>query len=144
VPFRLLLDQSETTVPDVNDAVTRPKPDLERSEAWLSALSGVGALVAAYTARIEGAATWVALGVCVVLTAVYAFFRTPLAAEDRPGVRTKAFWTSIIVVLASVATAISEAAIAGIPPKVTQAAGMIAAAAVAMGYNVWRYKAKSR
>lgn len=128
----------------MNDAVTRPKPDLERSEAWLSTLSGLGALVAAYTAHIEGSATWVAVGVCTVLAAVYAFFRTPLAAKDRPGVKTKAFWTSIIVVLASVATAISEADIAGVPAKVTQLAGMIGAAAVAMGYNVWRYRTKSR
>lgn len=114
-----------------------------KSEALLSAVAGAGAVLTAYTSHIECAATWVALGTCLALTAIYAFFRTPLAAKDKPGVKTKPFWASIVVVVASIAAAVAETDIAGVSPKVTQIAGMISAAAVALGYNVWRYKRKT-
>lgn len=122
----------------------QPKSVLKKSEAWLSTITGVGALLTAYVSQVEGAPMWVALGVCLVLTATYAFFRTPLAGTDSPGLKTKAFWTGVVVILASVATALSEADIAGIPAKVTQVAAMVSAAAVALGYNVLRYKAKTK
>ncbi len=128
----------------MNDSVTRPKPDLERSEAWISALSGIGALLTAYLAHIEGAQTWVALFLCAALAGAYAFFRTPLAAKGAPGIKTKTFWTSTVVILASVTTAVSEAVIVGIPAEVTQIAGMVSAVAVALGYNVWRYRRKAK
>lgn len=124
--------------------VTEKKPAVKASETWLSLITAVGAIVTAYTSSIEGAARWVALGVCVLLAAVYALFRTPLVnREGRPGVTTRAFWGALLGVVASVATAIGEAQIAGLPPQITQAASMVAGALVAAGYNVWRYRRKA-
>ncbi len=120
-----------------------PKSIVSQSEAWLSAITGAGALATAYLSHITGAATWVALGLCVLLTGVFAFFKTPLAAKDKPGVKTKTFWTAVIVILASIATAVSEADIGGIPARVTQIAGMASSAAMALGYNIWRYRKKA-
>ena len=119
-----------------------PKSVISKTEAWMSSIASLGALLTAYVSHIEGAATWVALGLCVLLTGVFAYFRTPLAAKDKPGVKTKTFWTAIVVIVASVATAVSEADIAGIPAQVTQIAGMVSAAVMALGYNIWRYRKK--
>ena len=120
-----------------------PKSVISKTEAWMSSIASLGVLLTAYVSHIEGAPTWVALGVCVLLTGIFAFFKTPLAAKDKPGVKTKTFWTAIVVIVASIATAVSEIDIAGIPAKVTQVAGMIASAAMALGYNIWRYKRKT-
>lgn len=114
-----------------------------KSEVWLSAISSIGALATAYVSHLENAATWVALAVCLLLTGVYAFFHTPLAAKDRPGVKTKAFWTSVVVVVGSVVTALAESDVAGVPARITQIAGMISAGLTAVGYHVWRYTKKS-
>ena len=122
--------------------MSEKKSIARKSEAWLSAIAVIGALLATHTSRIEGAATWVALGLCAVLTAVFAYFKTPLAAKNKPGVKTKTFWTAVVVVLGSVATAIAETDIAGVPARVTQIAGLISAGTVALGYNVWRYAIK--
>jgi uncharacterized membrane protein YfcA len=117
---------------------------VKKSEAWLSAIAAIGAVLTAYLSHIPGAATWVALGVCLALTAVFAFFKTPLASAKKPGIKTKTFWTSVIVVVGSIAAAVSEIDIAGVPAKVTQVAGMISAATMALGYNVWRVKDKAK
>lgn len=112
------------------------------SETQLTLVTSFGAVLTAYLSHIDGAATWIALGVCVFLTAAHAFRSTALAAPGGPGIKTKAFWSAVVVVVASVATAIAETDIAGIPAKVTQAAGLVAAAATAFGYRIWRYGKK--
>lgn len=119
------------------------KSIVQKSEAWLSAIAAGGALMTAYLSHIEGAATWIAVGVCLLLAGTYAFFRTPLAAPGAPGIKTRTFWTSIMVVVTSIAGALAEVNIAGVPAKVTQAAGVVSAALVAFGYTLWRYKKKA-
>ena len=119
------------------------KSDIARSEAWLSTITALGSLLTVYLSHVEGATTWLALLICGVLGGVYAFFRTSLASKKRPGVKTKAFWTAIIVVAASIATAISESSVAGIPAPVVKVAGLISATAAALGYNIWRYRLKT-
>ncbi len=121
-----------------------PKSVISKTEAWMSSIVSLGVLLTAYLSHIEGAATWVALGVCVLLTGIFAYFRTPLASKDKPGVKTKTFWTAIVVIVASIATSISETVVVGVPAAVTQVAGMISAATMALGYNVWRYKRKTK
>ena len=72
---------------------------------------------------------------------VYALFRTPLVSEH-PGWRTKAFWGSIISIGGSMALALSEAEIPGLPPGVTRVASLAASSVVAAGYTVSRFTAK--
>lgn len=121
------------------------KKNTQKSEAWLSVITALGAAVTAYTSNIEGAAKWIALGVCLLLAGTFAFFKTPLSSSDGvPGVKTRTFWTSIIVIAGSVAAALAEADVPGLSPKVTQGAAMAVAAITAMGYNIWRYRRKTR
>ena len=120
------------------------KSPAKKSEVWLSVITAIGAVVTAYTSHIQGAATYIAIAACLLLTGVYAFFKTPLASSDgRPGVKSKAFWVSIIVVLGSLAAAFSELKIPGVPAKVAQALEMIPALVTAAGYNIWRYQKKT-
>ena len=110
----------------------------------MSSIASLGALLTAYVSHIEGAATWVALGICLLLTGTYAFFRTPLSGTGAPGIKTRAFWTSALVIVGSVTAALAETNIADIPPKIVQTASLISAALAAFGYNIWRYKAKTK
>lgn len=119
------------------------KKDLQKSEAWLSAITVFGAFLSTTLAHDKGNAKSIALFVvCLALSGVYAFFRTPLAASKTPGIKTKAFWSSLFVVVASMAASISETAIGVMSPRVVHSAGMIVAVATALGYNVWRYSEK--
>lgn len=118
------------------------KRDVQKSEAWLSTVTALGALLTAYLSHVQGAATWIALGVCGALAAVYAYFRTPLASQKKPGWKTKTFWVSVTGIVGSVATAIAEIDIAGIPARVTQTSAMISAGIVALGYTIWRSRDK--
>ncbi len=43
-----------------------PKSVISKTEAWMSSIASLGALLTAYVSHIEGAATWVALGLCVL------------------------------------------------------------------------------
>lgn len=121
------------------------KKDLQKSEAWLSAITVIGAFLSTTLAHDKGNAKSVALFVvCLALAGVYAFFRTPLASSKVPGIKTKAFWSSLVVVVASMAAAIAETKIGVVPAGVTQTAGMVVAVVTALGYNVWRYKEKQK
>lgn len=117
------------------------KPALARTENILTAIAGVGAAISAMTAEVQGAATWVALGVCVAMTGTFAFFKTSLPAGVS-GIHTRAFWISLLTILASVATAISEADIPGLPKGVTKIATTVSSLLIAFGYHVWRYTEK--
>lgn len=116
------------------------KSNLQRSETWLSAIAAIGAVLTVNAHK--DLSVFVAVGVTVALAAAFAIFRTPLVNKKRPGVKTKAFWTALVVVLGSVAAAVAEADIPGVPAKVVQVAGAIAAGVTALGYNIWRYKGK--
>lgn len=122
----------------------RFKSAAARTESWLSLITALGAVLTAHFSHIEGAASKIAAGVCVLLAAVYAIAHTPLTSSNRPGIKTKAFWGSIVVVLGSMAAALSEVSIEGLSPKITQAAALVVACVTAAGYNVWRYTAKVR
>jgi len=118
------------------------KNAVQKSEAWLSAIVVIGALLTTYLQGFAGSEKWVAAGVAITLAAVYSVFKTGLASADRPGVQTKAFWVALAGVGASIAAALSDLQLPGVSSKVTQVASMVATAAVALGYNVWRFKSK--
>lgn len=79
----------------------------------------------------------------VAATAVFAFYQTSMSAEIS-GWRTKAFWGSLITVLGSVALALSEMELPGVGAKVSQIAGLVAAAVVTAGYTIHRYQVKTK
>jgi hypothetical protein len=116
-----------------------------RSETWLSALTSVGAALSAYGPLAGGTnrqiEVWASMGALVLTVATQTLTRTALVA-DHPGWKTKAFWGSVAMVVASVALAISEANIPGLPPGITKSAAVGVAALTAAGYSGWRYRAK--
>jgi hypothetical protein len=119
------------------------KFDPERTEFWLSSTSMTGTITAAFLSSKSPAVPWISLGTLVLTVTTYAILRTPLAALDKPGVKTRAFWGAVAIVVSSVATAISDADIPGLPPGITKAASMVVAALTAIGYNAIRYRAKN-
>lgn len=119
------------------------KNTAQKSEVWLSVITAIAAVFNVYLAHIEGIGVWIALGSCIALAAVYTFFKTSLASQSRPGWKTKPFWVAIGTVVASVAAAIAETPIPGLPPKIAQIAGVVTTVAMALGYNIWRYREKT-
>lgn len=120
-----------------------PKTLVQKSEAWLSFIVVVGTLLATYAEHLKGAQLIIAIVTAVTLTGVFAFFNTPLASPDRPGIKTKEFWIAAGSIVASMCAGLSEVQIEGIPHRVTQTAGLLTAAFAALGYNIWRYKNKT-
>lgn len=117
------------------------KGDAKRSELWLSLISMFGALVVSHLSPDGTAASWVGIGVAVLLGGVYAFFRTPLAAQTS-GVKTKAFWGSLITIVGSMAAVLADPTTGGVPEPVARVAGVVLAAVVATGYTVHRFRTK--
>jgi len=116
------------------------KSRFQTSEFWLSLITTM--LSVAMVVLKDGQAIAWASGIAAVISAgVYAFFQSPLPSEQ-PGVRSKVFWTSVITIVGSVAVAVSELAIPGIPHTVVQVAGMISAAIAAGGYTIHRRQNK--
>jgi hypothetical protein len=118
------------------------KSNLVKSEATLNTLAALGAVLATYFAKNPGVLRWLAPAMAVTMAVVYALFHTPLVGDHKPGWKTKTCWVSMATVVASGAAAISESDIAGIPAKVVQIAGLLAAGLTAMGYTIWRYGKK--
>lgn len=117
------------------------KSDVAKSEATLSTVAAVGALLTMYFDKSPGVMKWLSPAITVMMAMVYALFRTPLVA-NHSGWRTKTFWVSVVTVVGSGAAAINESDIAGIPAGVVKVCGVIVAACTAMGYTLWRYKKK--
>lgn len=116
------------------------KSRFQTSEFWLSLITTLLSVV--MVVLKDGQAIAWASGIAAVMAAgVYAFFQSPLPSE-KPGVKSKVFWTSVITIVGSVAVAVSELTIAGIPPAVIQVAGMISAAVTAGGYTIHRRQNK--
>jgi hypothetical protein len=121
-----------------------PKSEINRSESWVTTLSVVGSILTAITATSPaGSHTMTILSVISALftVVVYSMMRTPLAT-DHPGWKTKAFWGSILTVMASVALAITDIDIPGLPPGATKVASIISSVLTALGYTAIRYQAK--
>ena len=123
----------------MKDLVPTTKPEAKRSELWLSIITAVGALVGSNLSS-EGK-SWVGVGVAVLLAVVYAFFRTPMAAE-KPGVGTKVFWGSVVTILGSGAAALVDPTLPGVPEGVGRIAAIAVAAVTAAGYTIHRFRAK--
>jgi FtsH-binding integral membrane protein len=123
------------------EGVPALKAEAAKSESWIVIITAMGALLSALTASHADAGKWISFGVTLATVLVYAVMRTPLASE-KPGWKTKSFWASIAVVLASVATAVTEAEIPGLPPGVTKIASVIVAMLAALGYTAIRVSAK--
>ncbi len=117
-----------------------PKPAKNSSEfalTLITALLGVAVIVFK-----DATAMMVASGIAAILSAgVFAIFKTPLVAK-RPGWKTKVFWTSVLTVIGSVALAVSELDIPGLPDGITRIASMITAGLSAAGYTVYRRQIK--
>jgi drug/metabolite transporter (DMT)-like permease len=134
----------ETPVKAVTADDTRPpdkrprKANVARSEFQLSLVTILGTVL---TLVSREPTTTTAL-VSVILTAgAYAIFQTDIVSK-KPGWKTIPFWTSLLTVLASIALAISEANIPGLPEGVTRLAAVLAAALTSAGYTAYRYKVK--
>lgn len=119
--------------------VPTTKPEAKRSELWLSVITTVGALVGSHLSS-EGK-SWVGVGVAVLLACVYAFFRTPMAAE-KSGVGTKVFWVSVFTILGSGAAALADPALPGVSDGTARVAAIVVAAVVAAGYTIHRFRTK--
>lgn len=116
------------------------KPRFQTSEFWLSLITTI--LSVLMVMLKDGTAIAWASGIAAVMSAgVYALFQTPLPS-DNPGVKSKVFWTSVVTIVGSMAVAVSEMSIPGIPPAVIQVAGMISAAIAAGGYTIHRRQNK--
>lgn len=110
------------------------------SEFWLSLIT-TGLSVAVIMLKDGQAIAW-ASGIAAVLAAgVYALFQTKLPSEN-PGWKSKAFWGAVISVVGSMAVAVADLAIPGLPDGVTQIAAMIGAAVSAGGYTIYRRQNK--
>jgi hypothetical protein len=119
------------------------KSALRRSETWVSTLTSVGAVLSmAVSGKNEEIAMWASLGALVLTGVTQTLTRTALVS-DHPGWKTKAFWGSIATVAASVALAVSEANIPGLPPGITKIAAVVVAGLTAAGYSGWRWRYKA-
>ena len=127
-------------------AATKKKLETQKSEFWTAILTVVGTLVATLTGSktVLGstASTVVAIIGLIVITGVYAYFKTDLPT-DKPGWKTREFWAAVIAIVGSVATALSEASIAGMSPTVTKIAALVGAAVVTSGYTIYRWSEKT-
>jgi len=137
-----MTDTTITTNPSPLSPLPPPsKPEVTRSELWITVIGALGSALSAMVARSGSASIWVSFGTMVGTVAVYAIMRTPIATT-RPGWKTPAFWASLATVLVSVTLAISEANIPGLPIGLTKIASIITAALTAAGYTAIRYSAK--
>lgn len=114
--------------------------EVAKSELWVNLLAGLGAALPAMFGN--NTPPWVTLGLLVLMTVVYTASRTPLVA-DKPGWKTKEFWISIAVIVATVAVAVAEAKIPGLPEGISKGASIIVAVCTAMGYTAVRLKIKN-
>jgi hypothetical protein len=121
----------------------KPKKALERSETWLTLITALGAMATAMVGQHPGSVTLVSAFVLVLSVGVYAFYKTDLPSR-KSGVKTKAFWASIATVVGSVALALSEADLPGLPAGVTKYAALISTLLTAAGYTIIRYNAKTK
>ena len=111
------------------------------SEFWLSMIT-TGLSLVMFVVKDGNALAW-ASGIAAFLSAgVYALFQTKLPSEN-PGWKSKAFWTAMVSVFGSMAVAVADIHIPGLPDVVTQIAAMIAAAVSAGGYTIHRRANKS-
>ena len=116
------------------------KSMIQQSEFWLSLIASLLAIVMIFFKDEQAMA--IASGIALTISAaVYAAFRTPLPSE-KPGWKTKTFWVSILTVFGSVAAAIDEVEMPGLPKGVTRIAAMVTAGLTAGGYTIYRYKGK--
>lgn len=121
---------------------TPSKPALQKSETWMTLVAALTAmavpLAEGFGDKIHVIISLIALAITV---GTYTVFKTDLPSI-KPGWTSKPFWSAVVIVIGSVALAISETTIAGVPPGVTKAAGIIAAAVTAAGYTLLRFSAK--
>jgi len=122
-------------------ASVAPKGLAKRSEAWLSLVTMVGVFASAMVGNNSTAMMSVSVAVLALTVGVFAIFKTDLPSV-KPGIKTKAFWSSVVTVVGSIALALSEADIAGLPSGVTKLASILSALVAAGGYTVIRYRAK--
>lgn len=117
------------------------KSEISKSEFWIVAIGSAGSLLSALTTSHPGIGKWVSFAAMAATAAVYAIVRTPLASQH-PGWKTKTFWTSLVVIIASVAAAVAETPIAGISANVTKSAALVVSTLAALGYAAVRVKGK--
>lgn len=139
---------SEENKLDVNPAEVsverqKPKKVVERSETWMTLIAAFGAMASAMVGQHTGGNIAVSVGVLVLTVGVFSFYKTDLPSK-KSGVKTKAFWTGIATMLGSVALALSEADLPGLPAGVTKYAALVSTLVVAAGYTVVRYNAKTK
>jgi len=121
----------------------KTKGDLGKTEFWLSLVTVATALTAAY-GKGSSSGTWIVSLISVVLTAgSYAALRTGIVAGTT-GWKTKAFWGSMLTVVASCAAAVTNTEIPGLPEGTTKVASVISAALMAAGYTAIRAKEKKK
>ena len=130
-----------TTDSSVTSRIPPTKPEIERSELWVTLIGAIGSALSAMVAKSGSASIWVSFATLVATAATYAIMRTPIAINP-PGWKTPAFWGALATVAVSVTVAISEANIPGLPVGLTKIASIITAALTAAGYTAIRYSAK--
>ena len=106
------------------------KPDFQKSEFWAAILTLISAIIGGLHGETKSR-------IIALTSALFISF-----VSEHPGWKTRAFWGSIASIVGSMALAVSEADIPGLPVGLTKAASMTAATVISAGYTVSRYTAK--